>query len=81
MSFKLNYKAFYELRTSPEVLAELNRQAEAIADASGPGYTAGEAKPGRKTSRVGVYTETYEAMQDNAKNQTLQKNLEAGRRG
>lgn len=67
--------AFAELRTSPGVMAQVDRTAQAMADRAGPGY---EAKPAKKTGgrvrgRAAVIPTTHDAIRDQAKNHTLER--------
>lgn len=74
----LNFKAFSEIRTSPEVTEELQHRAEKIRAACGDDYEFSDAS-GPSRSRFHVYTATPEAMASNAKHNTLIKNIGAGR--
>lgn len=75
---KWNVKAFRELRLDPGVMDDLERRADAIADAAGPGYEASTFE-GRNRGRASVITGDWKARIDNARNQTLLRNLDAGR--
>lgn len=75
---KWNVKAFRELRLEPGVITDLGRRADAIADAAGAGYEA-STFAGRNRGRASVITGDYAAIRDNAKNQTLLRNLDRGR--
>lgn len=75
---KLNNAGFRKLRTLPAVRADLLRRGRRVAEASGPGYKAEEA-PSKNRARVVVYPDTRAAIEDNAANNTLIRNLdEAG---
>lgn len=74
----LNFKAFNEIRTSPEVTAELKRRAGNIQAVCGDGYSVLDAS-GPTRARIHVATETPRAMASNAKHNTLISNLDAGR--
>lgn len=70
---------------SPEVLADLAGRAERIASAAnsssgvgGEGYVANSGS-GKSRARASVVTGDYEAIRDNARSQTLLKNLDRGR--
>lgn len=78
MKFKWNVGEFQAIRRLPGVAAEINRRAEAIADAAGDGYE-WSAYDGLTRSRAGVVTASFKAIRDNAKNNTLVKSLDAGR--
>ena len=69
---------FREIRTSPGVTADISARVERIEAACGEGYE-GETTSGRNRARGGVFTATAEAMVDNARNNTLVRNLGAGR--
>ena len=78
---KWNIPAFAELRNAPGVLDDLQERADAIANAAGEGYEsrpaeAGKGKRGR--GRAAVLTADFNAVRDNAKNQTLLRSLDAG---
>lgn len=80
---RLDYKrgAIGELLTSPAVRADIARRAQAVADAcnrdsSWGGYVASHG--GRSRARSAVWTIEPEAVADNARNQRLLKNLDAG---
>lgn len=75
---KLNIGQFRALRNDAAVIADLRARAERLADACGPGYVAGS-QPGRNRGRAGVVTATYAAQRDNAKNNTLIRNLGVAR--
>ena len=71
---------FYDAaRKSPAVQRELVRRAVRIANACGEGYAADLDASGRVSARSSVYTQTYRARRDNAANNTILRNLDAGR--
>ncbi|WP_280331486.1 hypothetical protein [Nocardia wallacei] len=80
-NFKLRRNSLYELRSEPGVRAELERRGQAILDAVGgeaAGYMMSSSQGARKPQgrwRVAVFTATWEAMHDNAKNNTLITNF------
>lgn len=76
---KWNIKAFTELRTLPAMGSALGNSAQAIQAGCGPGYTAVGPEPGGDRLRAAVFTETAEAMVDNATNNTLLSNIDRGR--
>lgn len=78
MKIKLNYKAFRELRKSPEVVEDLNERAMRIRAACGDGFVV-EVAPSRNRARVTIQTDTFEAKRKNAVDQTLIRNLDRGR--
>lgn len=74
--------AFYRLRSEPGVVADLERRAEAVAEAAGDGYLAGSRQGASRPQgrwRASVVTGDWDAIVDNARNQTLLKALDAGR--
>lgn len=75
---KWKNKGFRQLRKSNEVLEELEKRAEKIADRAGPGV---ETSPfiGRNRARVSVITVTEEARRANAEQNTLLRAVDAGR--
>lgn len=75
---KWRNKGFKQLRKSNEILAELEKRAERIADAAGPGVETSPFK-GKNRSRVSVITVTEEARRANAENNTLIRAIDAGR--
>ena len=75
---KFNSKAIAALLKDPAVVADLKRRAEAIADAAGEGYDAVSSEP-RRRARAAVVTASAAARRDNAENNTLLRNLDAGR--
>lgn len=75
---KWRLAGFRELRLDPAVVADLGERAERIADASGAGYEASTFE-GRNRGRASVITADFKAIHDNAKNQTLLRNLDRGR--
>jgi hypothetical protein len=71
---------FYDVqRTAPVIQHELVRRASRIAAACGEGYAADLDASGRVSARSSVYTRTYQARRDNARNNTILRNLDAGR--
>ena len=77
MKIKYNIKAFEEIRRLPAVAAEVDSRAAPNAHACGDGY---ESSPyeGRSRHRASVITSNYKAARDNAKNNTLLRNINAG---
>lgn len=79
---KLHNKGFAKLRNSPEVLAELDKRAGMIASAAGEGFEATPAKQGGGSAprgRATVGTTDYESRRKNAKENTLNQALWAGK--
>jgi hypothetical protein len=85
IELEINAGALYRLRSEPGVVADLERRAQAILAACGgteAGYAVGSEQGARRPQgrwRVAVYTRTNEAKRDNAVNNTLIRNLSAGR--
>lgn len=75
---KLNLKGFRRLRQSPPIKRDLERRAGRIADAAGDGYEM-SSRTGKTRARASVITETYEAIDDNARRNTLLRSVAAGR--
>lgn len=78
---KWRFPVFREMRTSPEMMAELARRAERIAAAAGPGYEAGAPRVtgGKVRGRVSVKTATTTARRREAKDHSLLRALNAGK--
>lgn len=74
---KWRLAGFRELRLEPGVIADLGERADAIASAAGPGYEA-STFAGKNRGRASVITADYDAIRDNARNQTLLRSLDAG---
>lgn len=77
-----NTKGFYQLRSHPAIVRNLESRARAIADWAGEGYDTSSyqgktVKQGRW--QVPVIATTAKAWADNKKNDTLIKALYAGR--
>lgn len=75
---EMNRKGVEELLKSPEVQADLQRRAEAIAQAAGPGMVA-EARVGRTRARASVRTGDFDAILAEARDKALTKAIDAGR--
>lgn len=71
-------KGFEEIRRLPAVKANLKSRADRIAAASGEGYVA-ESGEGKSRSRASVITGNIRAMNDNRKNNTILRNVDAGK--
>lgn len=76
---KWNRDAFRQIRLLPEVAADVHDRARRVAEAAGNGYEAFPTADPRNRSRAAVVTTSRKAMRDNARNQTLLRNLDAGR--
>lgn len=74
----LNGAGFKALLTSPEVQADLDRRAAAIAAAAGPG-NAVQSRPSGNRGRATVYTESVEAKRAEAEDRALTRAIDAGR--
>lgn len=75
---ELNRAAVRDLLKSPEVLADLERRAEAIAAAAGEGMEV-DSQIGSNRARASVRTATFEAMRAEATERRLTRALDAGR--
>lgn len=75
----LHEAAFRALRNSPEVVADLQARAEAIAAAAGPGFAISPARPGATRARAAVYTFTIQAKLAEATGAALTRAIDAGR--
>lgn len=79
MKVTISSAAARQILTSPKVLDDLMRRGEKIrAGCELPGYMV-EGKAGKNRARVAVFTGNAEAIMDNARNNTLLKNLDRGR--
>lgn len=78
---KLNLKGFRDLRTSPAVVADIERRAKAIANAAGEGYAVLPIQSPRNRARAIVTTEpgNYPAIVREARDHRLLGALDAGR--
>lgn len=74
----LNRKGIRELLRSSEVRRDLERRAEAIASAAGPGHVV-DSQIGPNRARASVRTDTIDAMVNEATARTLTRSLDAGR--
>lgn len=83
VKLKLHNKGFTALRNSPEVRGELDRRASKVAHAAGEGFTRRQAQPGtsgrRPRARASVGTTDYESRKRQARDNVLQRALNAGR--
>lgn len=80
--FKWNVATGYrELQRRAAVAALLKEKADAMAAACGPGYASDvEAESGRRrTPRASVRTVTFDAHLDEARNHTLERNIDVAR--
>ena len=75
---KLNREGMAALLKDPRVLADLERRAQRIADAAGPGHEA-HAEAGTTRARASVVTTTYDAMRAEATTRNLTRAFDAGR--
>ena len=72
-------KGFEEIRRLPGTKAELKSRADSIAAQAGEGYEALEGE-GKTRSRASVVTTSMRAINDNRKNNTLLRSMDAGKR-
>ena len=75
VKFKWNMAGFEEIRRRPAAVDLLQSKVESAASAAGPGYV-GSVVQGVGRGTLGraigtVYTDTFKARRDNAKNNTL----------
>lgn len=75
----LNKSAIAGILRSGEVRRDLERRAENIARAAGPGHRV-DSEVGRNRARAAVITESFEAMRKEARNRNLTRAIDAGRR-
>ena len=76
---KWRLKGFEEIRRLPKTKAELKSRADSIAAQAGEGYEALEGE-GKTRSRASVVTTSMRAINDNRKNNTLLRSMDAGKR-
>ena len=76
---KLNIAGFRQLRTAPDVVDDLERRAQAIAAAAGPGHKV-STEAGRTRAIGMVWTDTPEAMLAEATGRSLTRAIDAGKR-
>lgn len=79
---ELNVPGFNEYRKQPGIQGDLHDMGERIADAAGGGddYAVVDDTSNPTRARVVVKTDSFKAMADEAKNRTLSRALDAGRR-
>lgn len=75
---KYNMKAFEEIRRLPKTKSTLESSGSKIAEACGDGYEMRSGE-GKTRSRASVLTTNAKAMRDNRKNNTLLRNMDAGK--
>jgi hypothetical protein len=66
------------LLRSPEVLRDLERRAERVTQAAGPGHRT-DSDVGDNRARAAVITATYDARRGQARHKTLLRALDAAR--
>lgn len=76
MDIRYNMDAFRAIRHDPAVKVILDRAAERVAAEAGEGYETGSWSAGPRY-RASVITATPRAMNDNAKNNTLARAMNA----
>ena len=72
---KLNISGLRELRNDPGVCAELQKQANAVAERAGEGFVAEQVQHGATRARCKVHADTPHAYYSNMKHNTLLKAL------
>lgn len=77
---ELNRAGITQILKSPSMRSAVERRARQIAAASGPGYEA-DSMIGRNRARASVYAKSFRARRDNARNNTILRNIGAARRG
>ena len=83
MKFRPNPNALYEVRRLPATQAWVRETCQRIADACGDGYSWSDQQGRRNPSgrwRGVVAAHSYQARLDNARNNTLVRELARGRR-
>lgn len=78
---KWNPNGLYNLRRAPGVIIDLERRSRKVADACGAGYETSSRQGAKRPQgrwRTTVVTTTWKAKRDNAKNNTLIRNLGSG---
>lgn len=75
---EINRKAVRDLLRSPEVQSDLERRAQRIASAAGPGHRVATGV-GRNRARTAVIAASYEARRREARDRNLTRSLDAGR--
>lgn len=78
--FQWNVRGFEALRRSPAAVSLLEAKVQAAADACGEGYS-GSVVQGQGRGTLGraigtVFTDDFEAILDNARNNTLTRNID-----
>ena len=79
---RMNNKAFYELRSSPGVVADLESRTEKIRAACGEGFETSSQQGAKRPQgrwRTTVIAASAKAKRRNARHNTLIKALDAGR--
>lgn len=78
-AIKWNRKAFVELRNLPEIEADLLQRGGRIAAACGPDFEVNPSENSKTRARVYVQPKNARGAKQNAQNNTLLANLDAGR--
>lgn len=73
VTVKLNIPGLRQLRNDPGVMAELQKQANSIAQRAGEGFAADKVTKGSTRARCRVHADTAEAYYKNLKHNTLAK--------
>lgn len=74
----LNRRAMRDLLRSQEILTDLERRGQAVANAAGPGHAV-DSQIGTTRARVAVYTDTFDAALSEANSRTLTRAIDAAR--
>ena len=77
VTFELNYAGVGEVLTSAEMQDVMNQYAQAAVGRLPQGYAWRESASNQRAA-ASVYTETYDAMKDNSKNNSLLKAVMGG---
>jgi len=79
VKIRYNNRFFDATRKSAEVQRLLVERASRIRDGCGEGYAVDLDASGRVSARSSVYTQTFRARRDNAKYNTILRNVDRGR--
>lgn len=79
MKIVLNRRGLRQLLQSSEVRSDIERRAQNIANAAGPGHEI-DSEIGPNRARASVRTDTVDAMIAEATGRTLTRAIDAGRR-
>jgi hypothetical protein len=79
MRLQVNRRALIEILKDPQVMADLERRGNQVAQTAGDGHRV-VAEVGRNRARVAVITDTFEARRREATNRSLTSAIDAARR-